>query len=264
MEKYYVVNVPFSNMYKDVDDMEVVSQVLMGERIVVLDFFKDFVRIKAEDGYTGFVKKDIFVDFEILGMPAVVIIEKVAFGYEKPSVKSRVIYSLPIGSVLYDKGIIEGDYRIVENFSGTKFYIHKNTITTKKFPFEYEKKNCKEILKTALMFLNVPYFWGGKTPFGFDCSGFIQTVFKLNGYKLPRDAYMQAESNVLQTFQLSSIELSPCDLLFFGKNKIDHVGLYMGNKKFIHATTFNVPKVQITNFDEYWIEKLNSVGRIKW
>ena len=71
----------------------------------------------------------------------------------------------------------------------------------------------KEILlKTAFMFLNAPYLWGGKTPFGIDCSGFTQMVYKLCGYKLFRDAKQQATQGEV----LSFIEESePGDLAFF-------------------------------------------------
>ena len=54
------------------------------------------------------------------------------------------------------------------------------------------KKNKEQLIETALMYLNAPYLWGGKTPFGIDCSGFTQMVYRLNGFKLMRDASEQA------------------------------------------------------------------------
>ncbi|MDA9775109.1 C40 family peptidase, partial [Algibacter sp.] len=97
------------------------------------------------------------------------------------------------------------------------------------------KKNKKSnIIQTAFTFLNSPYLWGGKTPFGIDCSGFTQMVYKLNGYKLLRDASQQAT----QGEALSFIEESePGDLAFFdnSEGEIIHVGIIMKDNYIIHA-----------------------------
>ncbi|HAV55466.1 MAG TPA: hydrolase Nlp/P60, partial [Aequorivita sp.] len=92
----------------------------------------------------------------------------------------------------------------------------------------------EHIIETALLYLNSPYLWGGKTPFGIDCSGFTQMVYKLNGYKLLRDASQQAT----QGEALSFIEESePGDLAFFDneEGKITHVGIIMKENYIIHA-----------------------------
>src|SRR5690606_32749522 len=82
----------------------------------------------------------------------------------------------------------------------------------------------KHLIETALLYLHTPYLWGGKTPFGIDCSGFTQMVYKLNGYRLLRDAAQQST----QGEALSFIEESePGDLAFFDneEGKITHVGI---------------------------------------
>ena len=84
------------------------------------------------------------------------------------------------------------------------------------------------LLETAYLYLNAPYLWGGKTPFGIDCSGFVQMVYKLNGYELARDSAQQAK----QGESLSFIEESePGDLAFFDnkEGEINHVGIMMGD-----------------------------------
>ena len=88
--------------------------------------------------------------------------------------------------------------------------------------------------RQAYLFLNAPYLWGGKTNFGIDCSGFTQMVYKLNGYKLLRDASLQAT----QGDPLSFIEESePGDLAFFDNEEgaITHVGIIMKDNYIIHA-----------------------------
>ncbi|MCW5517417.1 C40 family peptidase [Muriicola sp. Z0-33] len=91
-----------------------------------------------------------------------------------------------------------------------------------------------ELINTALLYLNAPYLWGGKTPFGIDCSGFTQMVYKINGFFLKRNASEQAT----QGEALSFIEESEAgDLAFFDNSdgEIDHVGIIMKNNYIIHA-----------------------------
>jgi cell wall-associated NlpC family hydrolase len=90
------------------------------------------------------------------------------------------------------------------------------------------------LIDTAILYLNTPYLWGGKTPFGIDCSGFTQMVYKINGYPLKRDASQQVE----QGEALSFIEESePGDLAFFDnpEGDITHVGIIMKDNYIIHA-----------------------------
>ena len=108
-------------------------------------------------------------------------------------------------------------------------------------PHEVDKVN---LIKTALLYLNSPHLRGGKSPFGIDCSGFTQMVYKLNGYKVKRNAAEQSK----QGEALSFIEESePGDLAFFDDNDgvINHVGLMMEDNYIIHVDG----KVRIDRID---------------
>ena len=107
------------------------------------------------------------------------------------------------------------------------------------------KQNRDSIVNTALLYLHSPYLWGGKTPFGIDCSGFTQMVYKINGYKILRDAKDQASQGVT----LSFIEESePGDLAFFhnDNDEIIHVGIILEDNHIIHASG----KVRIDRLDQ--------------
>ena len=102
----------------------------------------------------------------------------------------------------------------------------------------------ESIALTAKELLNIPYLWGGRNFFGVDCSGLVHLVYKVNGIKMPRDSYQQAEIGT----PLSFVEESqPGDLAFFenSEGKIIHVGIMLENQKIIHCSG----KVRIDELD---------------
>jgi cell wall-associated NlpC family hydrolase len=92
-----------------------------------------------------------------------------------------------------------------------------------------------ELIGTAEKFIGVPYLWGGTSPGeGFDCSGLTMVVYQLNGLSLPRSSKAQFDSGL----SVEKEHLSRGDLVFFntkGTGKVSHVGIYIGEGKFIHA-----------------------------
>jgi cell wall-associated NlpC family hydrolase len=106
----------------------------------------------------------------------------------------------------------------------------------------------KLIIQQALLFFNAPYLWGGRSPFGIDCSGFSQIIYKMAGIRLPRDA----KDQVLLGTALSFVEETlPGDLAFFDDDEgnIKHVGILWEKNKIIHASG----KVRIDNVDQFGI-----------
>ena len=131
-------------------------------------------------------------------------------------------------------------------------FLNHSEINVDGFEFDGTKatgvKDKNQLITTAFLYLNAPYLWGGKTPFGIDCSGFTQMVYKLNGYHLSRDASQQAT----QGEALSFIEESePGDLAFFDNEEgnIIHVGIIMENNYIIHASG----KVRVDRLDHLGI-----------
>jgi len=98
-----------------------------------------------------------------------------------------------------------------------------------------EEVNGDKIVENAYLYLDAPYLWGGRSPFGIDCSGLIQMAFKLNGIKLPRDAHQQAAQG---TDVNSLYEALPGDLAFFDNEEgnIVHTGIVLANNRIIHAS----------------------------
>jgi cell wall-associated NlpC family hydrolase len=93
------------------------------------------------------------------------------------------------------------------------------------------------VLNTAEDYLGVPYVWGGTTPRGFDCSGFVQYVYRRHGVELPRTSRQQAVVGMAVSATISA--LRPGDLMFFATNgrRIDHVAIYAGDNEIIHSSS---------------------------
>lgn len=100
--------------------------------------------------------------------------------------------------------------------------------------------------------IGVPYLWGGRTPFGFDCSGFVQLLYALGGYRLPRDAHLQAADETLA--EVARGNLRPGDLVFFAgardprRRGVTHVGMALGDGRFVHASSLR--GVAVSELDE--------------
>ncbi|WP_367753911.1 NlpC/P60 family protein [Flavobacterium sp. WC2430] len=217
------------------DKSEIVSQVLFGEHFEIIEQFKQWSRIKMQfDDYEGWVDSKQYqliseANYIQLSNDTIILNGDLI---EYITGNSNLLIPIPLGSSLS--------------------FINNNEINVNNFYFEGTKingiKDKKELINTAFLYLNAPYLWGGKTPFGIDCSGFTQMVYKLNGYKLLRDASQQAT----QGEALSFIEESePGDLAFFDNDEgnIIHVGIIMENNYIIHASG----KIRIDRLDHLGI-----------
>jgi hypothetical protein len=205
------------------DTCEMISQVLFGEHFKVLERRKKWSKIRlAFDNYEGWIDNKQFGE---ISEEDYLIIEN-----SKQNLAGELI------DFATD---LNGSFLMIPLGSNLPLFNNKNlTIIKEKFHYEgkiYNKNKPKTaILEIAYQFLNTPYLWGGKTPFGIDCSGFTQMVYKLCGYKLLRDASQQAtQGDVLSFIE----ESEPGDLAFFDNNEgeIIHVGIIMNDNYIIHA-----------------------------
>jgi cell wall-associated NlpC family hydrolase len=121
------------------------------------------------------------------------------------------------------------------------------------------KPTASAIIATAKKYIGVPYVWGGSTPSGFDCSGFVQYVFKAHGIQLPRTSKQQYGVGTY----VSKSNLKAGDLVFFDTegNGVSHLGIYIGNNQFIHASSSK--GVIITSLSNtYWAPRYYGAKRI--
>ena len=99
------------------------------------------------------------------------------------------------------------------------------------------RANAAAVLNTADAYVGTKYVWGGSTPSGFDCSGFVQYVFRKHGVELPRTSRQQAKVGQALPPSISALEVG--DLMFFASNgsRIDHIAIYAGNDQIIHSSS---------------------------
>ena len=241
---------------KPLESSEMVTQLLFGDHYSVFEESNrgKWVRIKVYfDGYEGWIDKKQHYEiseeyFEQINSADY----KVCLDRSSTVLFKKKTLPILIGSVL--------PIASVELFK-----------LEEQFAFNGEAKNLGEVWRfdrmkqVAFKYLNAPYLWGGKTPFGTDCSGFSQMVYKICGYRLERDSAMQAR----QGRKVDSLAKSePGDLCFFGtKTKINHVGILLENNRIIHASGW----VRIDDIDEEGIinsetgektHNLNTIRRI--
>ncbi|WP_458626282.1 C40 family peptidase [Winogradskyella sp. PC D3.3] len=216
------------------DTSEMVTQALYGDYFKVLEQRKKWSRIRfAFDNYEGWIDNKQYLeieetDYNDLNKSDINLSNDLI---EFVSDASNSLYPIPVGSDLNGLALLH------HHFDGTALTV---------------KSAKANIIKSSFLFLNAPYLWGGKTPFGIDCSGFTQMVYKLNGYKLFRDASEQAK----QGEALSFIEESePGDLAFFdnAEGHITHVGIIMEDNYIIHAHG----KVRIDRLDHSGIYNID-------
>ena len=205
------------------DTSEMVSQVLFGEHFIILEQDKNWSKIKLHfDNYEGYIDTKQFLEISEELYIDLSVEDKQYSGelIDFISDDKNQLTTIPIGARL---PFLSNNFF---DISGTK-YNYEGAIFGKTL-------SKKEILQKAFLFLNAPFLWGGKTPFGIDCSGFTQMVYKLCGYNLLRDAKQQATQGEV----LSFIEESePGDLAFFDDDEgnITHVGIILNDYNIIHA-----------------------------
>jgi hypothetical protein len=217
-----------------------VTQLLFGEHFSVLETQGSWCRVlSAYDNYESWIDRKQVTPiqqhtFELLQAAPIYCSNELIQIISENS--SGILFPLLMGSSLpnFDNGECS-----IENRS----YSYEGSYVTGKLPF-----SKASLVDTAMMFMNAPYLWGGRSAFGIDCSGFTQIVYKLNGIRLRRDAHQQAEQGETLSFVE---EAEPGDLAFFdnAEGRIVHVGIVLDNNKIIHASG----KVRIDGFDHQGI-----------
>jgi cell wall-associated NlpC family hydrolase len=277
-----VIVVPVANMYSAPSEKrDVVSQAIYGSNVTVLVARGEWSRIQTADHYKGWVpSRQVRILLTGTGYATagrtVQVTSLFANIYSEPHItKHKPILTLPYEvrlevtqpetsktpkgkSAPKPKPAPEGWVQVhLPDLRDA--WIQSGDVVADPKPM-----SIPESIELAKRFLGLPYLWGGRSSFGFDCSGFTQMLVRARGTIMPRDADQQAAWNGVTKVERKDLQAG--DLLFFGSSpkEITHTGMYIGDGQFIHDTTTGHPVVQISRLDdEPWTRLLMACRRVK-
>ena len=277
-----VVVVPVANMYsKPSEKSDVVSQAIYGSNVQLLQAGGEWSRIQTSDHYKGwtpsrYLRTLLVGNGYATSGPTVQVESLFASIYAEPDItKHKPVITVPFETRLEiatadSKGTSKTDTATKKNevpegwlrvrLAGqTLGWIQQGDVVADPKPL-----TVPQSIELAKRFLGLPYLWGGRSSFGFDCSGFTQMLVRARGVEMPRDADQQAAWAGVAA--VNRKELQAGDLLFFGSSakEITHTGMYIGDGQFIHDSTNGHPTVQIGRLeDEPWTRLLVACRRVK-
>lgn len=208
---------------------EMVSQVLFGEMYEVVEADEKWIYIRLlHDGYEGWIDRKMYVP----------VTDEYAGKYQE---------EIPVlASEVFNIAVKEGDYGNKLLVSGSVFpffdadsktmLVGEDTYTLVSKMREVGIDSLRDlVIEYALKYYNTPYLWGGRSPYGIDCSGLVQMVYRMAGINLPRDASQQVMGGQNYSFVEEAL---PGDLAFFGDESgaITHVGILWEQNRIIHAS----------------------------
>jgi gamma-D-glutamyl-L-lysine dipeptidyl-peptidase len=219
--KYAVCNVPAAPVRKKPSHkVEMVNQLLFGEAMRVTDKKKDWIKIESlHDSYPGWIRNNLVAQCDapfVSTFLAASLLSEISWNEQK--------MQIPVGSSLpgfdKEKGQM-GTYSY--RFSG-------HCVDPAK-----AKAGLEHIEEITAPWMNAPYLWGGRTPLGVDCSGFVQVIYRMMGIELLRDAWQQAGQGMKVKALAKAVG---GDLAFFknGKGKITHVGILLNELDILHCS----------------------------
>ncbi len=225
---------------------EMVTQILYGEHFEIIDYLPGWQHVRlAFDGYEGWIDQKMITPIS-------------QRRYDKlkkaPFAVTCDIFSLVPISKDQNLMLVAGSTLPFWRPYLRQFKLEDQVLKLNGNVSKMKFKDVRLFIVTqALKYFNAPYLWGGRSPFGIDCSGFTQIIYKTAGIPIPRDATQQVTIGTPLSFVE---ETQPGDLAFFDddEGRIVHVGIIWKQNKIIHASG----KVRIDNVDQYGIFNIDT------
>ncbi|HXS95900.1 MAG TPA: NlpC/P60 family protein [Candidatus Limnocylindrales bacterium] len=257
-----VVLQPVANMYsKPTEDADVVSQAIYASNVAILEMKDGWAHIRTFDDYTGWAPLTALkqaAPYAAAGHVAEVQSLAAHIYRENSVTKHAPLLTVPFETKL-EVASEHGNWIEVRLPDGRPGWIQAGDVV-----FDGKPISTADMLALSKKFLGRPYTWGGTSSFGYDCSGFMQMLERRRGVMMPRDAQPQADWSGVEPVEKTNLE--PGDLLYFGSSPkhITHTGMYLGEGKFIDATTHVTPMVRIDDLNEpFWTRLLVAQRRVK-
>jgi hypothetical protein len=245
-----VVTVSVAHMRgKPAHAAELVDEALMGMPVRILKTQNGWYYAQTTvDGYLGWMEPShiALMSADELSRwsvsPKVIATAHLGFVRDRASNDGAPVCDLVMGGTVRTSGT-SGEWYAVELPDGRQGFLERSAAQREDAWRASLRAMPQAIERTARLFMGAPYLWGGTSPRGFDCSGFVKTVYRLNGIDLPRDTDQQASMGQPVAMDQDFSALRTGDLLFFAPRPpegkplpITHVGIYLGDKLFIHES----------------------------
>ncbi len=236
----FIVSGSVGDVRKEPDHAsELLTQVICGDVLEALLAEGDWVLVRLDDAYIGWIRswnlKPDEADRVSLFMKKASfrIGANIAQVLQEPDSEALPLCDAVAGTPVFVSPGRKRGWRKVELPDGRTGFIKSSFLAG--IP-DKARISRDKLAASGMRFLGIPYVWGGTTPKGFDCSGLMQRIFRLNNRLIPRDADMQGSFGVLKPAHDLETLLQG-DLMFFGKPgaKITHVAMYLSNSLFLHA-----------------------------
>ncbi len=247
---------------------ERVTQAIFNQPVDVIEEKGTWTKVKVVDGYTGWLKSK-FIDRDCTSIMEENYTDRAVITGKTKKVNSSAgggvtLKDVVMGTELFIKGKKDRYYEVALPGGVTGWIDTKDTIKVPSGSL-IPATSAQDFVATVNKFKGTPYLWGGVSSWeGIDCSGLVYICSRINGVNLPRDADMQFE--FIKTEVGSVDELKVGDLLFFSSNQelkdVSHVGIYVGEGKFVHAAKSKGLVIETDVNTEYYIKRLKGIKRI--
>ncbi|MDP6853067.1 MAG: C40 family peptidase [Candidatus Marinimicrobia bacterium] len=205
---------------------QMVTQGLLWEIITVLDTNQRWFQVQTEDGYTGWIHEFYTSTSEKPNYNSIQITMRYAPVRENRGRDGTEKQLLSFGTRVPAESLTSG-YSYISLHNGEGGFIPPQPPVA--------KFSRDSLIQIAESLLGVPYLWGGKSSFGYDCSGFVQSIFNHFKVHLARDTSDQIQDERLK--KIKSEEAGKGDLIYYFENgNVNHVSIFLDEKDFIHCS----------------------------
>lgn len=272
-----VINISVANLRSNPKhSAELATQATLGTPVKVLKKEGGWYYIQTPDKYLSWVDNGGITMMDTKRFKAWKAGDKIiytkTYGHAYDAVDEAAIVSDLVAGDILEFVKLSNDHFVTAYPDGRIAMILKNEAESYLGWIKDMNPTPENLVITSKTLMGVPYLWGGTSTKGMDCSGFTKTIYFLNGMVIPRDASQQVHTGVQTDEDRNFDNLEKGDLLFFGrkvtdstKEKVVHVGMWIGNNEFIHAS--NMVRVSsidpdADNYDEYNLNRYLRSKRI--
>ena len=252
---------------------EMVTQAVLGDRVTVSEEQDGFSRVSTPDRYSGWVDSRLLALFQDhTDRPTAVVQTLFADVFTAPNPRAESVTKLVAGTrVFLPRRAADGDWVELPLPDGRNGFVYRAALTEAAPEMRLTSALTSDLSRTAVVgalgryaaetawrFVGTPYLWGGCTPFGIDCSGLTQLVYKLAGIPLLRDASLQFADRrfvrVEEGLGLDAALLEDGDLVAFSRRedkRPTHIGIALEDGRFLHARGGRGVRVDFRDAAEY-------------